>query len=1143
MRSYVCNSFNKSTKSQYRIINKSVKVALLSVSFLSTGAMLPALANEPVNIPLQFMWNADSSYISRLGIWASLNGGEAQRYMFDTGSDMLQTQINRPVDGVVPVGERKLYGYGDGTYGYVFQKVQYANMSYFDQSDTQNAVVTLGGGYEAGHIIDNVYTLDSVYAKGKRLTDTPVFSENGKDYYADLEFREKVEANLPADEGGLFSGTYGSGDFLMNGSGDSSLLGGRTTSGYIMAANSSHQQGVASTPGCAPCVILNLDASLRSQFTTLIPWGDIDLTGYHDPLPGSGANGSVQYKGVYTFEFTVPGQEEPIKWTGPVMLDTGVASTVLLENTALIQQLKDSGVVFDDNGQANIQNLIVTAEGGEAVNIGESSLNYMAGRTTQGLIIGLPFFLQRSVMYDLEGKQSGYSQYFVTAENFTTDPTQTNAIYLGPITQTTGNAGFLGVAGSISGAGALYLEPHTSVRLSGNNTYTGLTYISKDAVLSLAGPGRIEQSADVAAHGTFDISQRGNALAGWGVDDSENDASIRSLSGTGTVSLGNRTLYITNAFGNFTGEIHDLDSQDVSQGGSLTIAGGTQWLTGKNTYSGMTSVMSDATLILGSTGSIDSDAAISGALYNHGNVYGAVTATDGALIGGSGVFALVDVEAGAQIAPSPDNGAEHTGATLSVSGDFTQRSGSLYRMNILGDGTSDHIAVGGGATIEDNASLLIGKRGAGFVKLGTHYTVLTAANGITGAYASVDDTIEQDAPFLTYSLYNNPNSISIEIERSNVAFADVVSSQNAKSVARAADRLAQTNQVYGNIVGLNALQAQTAFNLLSGEVHAATGNALFEGATVLQDMAGERIRTAFGGARPAALPVMAYGPTGPVEAGSQAEKYAVWGRAFHNRGHMDGNGNSARLGNSATGFVAGIDTALSDWRIGALAGYSQTSFDVAERSSSGKSRNLNVGVYAGTQMGAVGLRAGAAYTWHDIETKRHVAFANLSETLAAGYHAGTFQAFGEIGYRFEMQRVALEPYVNLAYVHLRTDGFREAGGASALSVEAKNNNAGLATLGVRASTDFDLQGTKLSVNGGVAWRHVAGSFGSDTRMAFANGSGFAVEGVAIARNAALLEAGLDIEISRSAKFGLSYNGQLSERAQQHSGNARFSIRF
>lgn len=1122
---------------------KRFTYGLMSASILTVGAMLPALANEPINIPLQFIWNADYQNISRLGIWASMNGGEAQRYMFDTGSDMLQTQINRPIDGVIPKGEQKFYGYGDGTYGYIFQTVEYSDMHYFSPGDIQKPAASLGGGYQAGHIIDNVYTLDSVYAKGKRLTDAPVLIRDGKEYYADLEFREKVAANLPADEGGLFSGTYGSGDFLMKSSGDSSLLGGRTLSGYIIAANSSQIDGNATTPGCAPCVVLNLDASLRSQFTTLIPWGDIDLSDYQDPLPGSGANGSVQYKGVYTFEFVVPGQDTPIKWTGPVMMDTGVADSVLLENADLIQQLKDSGIVFDDGGNASIQNMTVTADGGETVALGQSTLSYMPGRTTQGLIIGLPFFLQRSVMYDLESKQSGYSQYFVTAENFTTDPAQTDAVYLGPVTSATGNNGFLGAAGIISGSGALYLEPHTAVRLSGNNTYTGATYISENAYLILAGPGRIEQSESVTNNGTFDISERGNAVAGWGVDDSENNTSIRSLSGTGTVFLGNRTLFLTDANGNFAGSIHDGNSQGVSQGGMLTVERGAQWLTGQNTYSGVTSVMPEATLLLGATGSLNGDVSVNGALFNHGTIHGGVTSYDGASIGGSGSFGWIDVGEGSYIIPSPDNGAENSGATLSVAGDLTQRSGSFYRMNILADGTSDHVSVGGTATIEDDASLLIGKRGSGFIKLGTHYTVLKAANGISGAYANVDDTIEQASPFLTYNLYNDPNSISIEIERSDVAFADIASSKNAKAVARAAEQIAQTNPVYGNIVGLNAQQAQTAFNLLSGEVHSAAGSALFEGANVLQDITGERIRSAFSEQKTASLPLMAYGPTGQVEAGNDVGKYAVWGRAFHSRGHFNGDGNSARLGNSATGFVAGIDTAISDWRVGALAGYGQKSFDIAERNSSGKSRNFNVGLYAGSQVGDVGLRAGTAYTWHDLETKRHVAFAGLSESLVANYSGGTFQAFGEIGYRLEMQRASFEPYANLAYVHLRTGGFTETGGSSALSAEAKNSSAGIATLGIRGNTDFDMQGTKLTVNGGLAWRHVAGNFDSESRMAFSNGSTFGVEGAVIARNAALLEAGMDIEISRSAKFGVFYNGQLSESAQQHSGNARFSVRF
>ncbi|MBX8828387.1 autotransporter outer membrane beta-barrel domain-containing protein, partial [Ochrobactrum sp. SFR4] len=77
-----------------------------------------------------------------------------------------------------------------------------------------------------------------------------------------------------------------------------------------------------------------------------------------------------------------------------------------------------------------------------------------------------------------------------------------------------------------------------------------------------------------------------------------------------------------------------------------------------------------------------------------------------------------------------------------------------------------------------------------------------------------------------------------------------------------------------------------------------------------------------------------------------------------------------------------------------------------------------------TAGGAIGLRAGLAYSWHNVEMSRSVAFADFSDKLSADYHAGTFQIFGEAGYKLNLDEHSLiEPYANLAYVHVRSDGF------------------------------------------------------------------------------------------------------------------------
>ena len=121
--------------------------------------------------------------------------------------------------------------------------------------------------------------------------------------------------------------------------------------------------------------------------------------------------------------------------------------------------------------------------------------------------------------------------------------------------------------------------------LSGDNLYTGATTIGSGETLALFGSGSIAASSGVVDDGTFDISG------------TTSGASIKTLSGTGDVTLGSNTLTLTAGAGTFSGAI------DGS--GGLTVDGsGTETLSGDNLYTGATTIGSGETLALFGSGSI-----------------------------------------------------------------------------------------------------------------------------------------------------------------------------------------------------------------------------------------------------------------------------------------------------------------------------------------------------------------------------------------------------------------------------------------------------------------------------------------------------------------------------------------------------------
>lgn len=1124
---------------------------------LMAGTSTNALADDPIMMPLVHLnQNPDTREYSRLGVWVGINGSAPRLYMFDTGSDQFNGQVD-PKANVRPVSEAQVYAYGDGTYGNLVQQVEADKLSYHPSKD-ESSVFDSSSKHYLGRTVDIIYTKNSSQLNddvklsnepvrdgtGKILTDS-----NGNPYFADLNARKKIEIGSPAESDGTF-GTFGAGDFIYKSSANSNAVGGVTTSGYVVAANANLDG--ATTPGCAPCNIINLNPNLRAQFASLIPWGtNNDGSGSERPnFPGSGAHASNQYEGnyEYTFKFTVNGVRKTVTINGPILLDTGTPNAVYLSQTEAIEKLKAAGLDIKENNDRDPNNGIIDGFSVQKRGDGESffefkniKLSRLSGEDKgSGLILGLPFFHNNSVIYDLENQATGYSPYFVSANNFTTDAAGVDAFQLNRVTAQTGSEGWLGLAGVVSGSGALTLDPKTNVRMTNTNTYTGATYIEDDALLFLAGMGSIEQSAKVVVNGTLNISQHGNGNPYWGISDAYNDTRIRSLSGTGAVKLGNRTLVLTAANGTFSGSIHDLDSQNNNIGGALSIVGGLQTLSGKNDFSGMTTVGPGAALLLASTGSISHDAITFGLLENDGRIDGVAEASKGGVVAGAGSFGAVNVTAGGVVEPGSALDPSRSVDTLTVTGDFAQQAGSLYNAG-LGK-SSDLIDVNGNAVIDSGSHIQLLRQGTPSIDV--RYTLLSAAGGVSGTYGGLTGALAADAPFVDFELVYDANNVYLDTSRTGTTFANVASTFNQRSVAAAAEALGAGNVIQDNILFLTTPEARSAFDQLSGEIHASIPGVLIEDSHFVRDAAGDRIRAAFDGVAASTVPIMAYGPDGPELVPATSENFAVWGRGFGAWGHLDADGNAARLERSTGGLLTGGDAAVGEsWRLGLITGYSHTSFHVDDRASSGSSENYHLGLYAGTQHGNLGFRSGFAYTWHRIETDRSVMFPGFADSLSADYNAGTFQAFGELGYRIDTASAAFEPYANLAYVKFDADGFSEEGGAAALSSSNLSSNTTFTTLGLRASTELTFGTVNATARGGLGWRHAFGDVRPETGVGFAGNSSFVIEGVPIARNSALLEAGLDLNLSGRATLGVAYQGQIASDAQEHGFNARLGVNF
>ncbi|CAI8787294.1 autotransporter outer membrane beta-barrel domain-containing protein [Pseudomonas soli] len=538
----------------------------------------------------------------------------------------------------------------------------------------------------------------------------------------------------------------------------------------------------------------------------------------------------------------------------------------------------------------------------------------------------------------------------------------------------------------------------------------------------------------------------------------------------------------------------DLWSNDISGHGGLTKQGiGTLVLSGNNTYAGPTLVNQ-------------------GRLAVNGSLQSTVTVNDGGVLGGNGRIGALVVNRGGVVAPGNSIG------TLRVSNDVTFQPGSTYAVEVDSTGSdrlvSDgQIAVGGANLALDlqNPGVSLQSQQATSL-VGRQFDILDAAGGVQGSFAQV----QSNALFLGGGLAYTGSGVRLAVQRNATSFASVGLTANQRSVAAAADRLGAGNPVYESLLlSADAASAQQAFDQLSGEIHPAVGNLLLNDSRQLRDAVGERTRLQ----------------------GVEGQDNGLWVKALGAWGKADGDSGHARYSSSIGGMLLGVDGQMSeDTRVGVFTGYSDSSLSMGDgRHSSASVDSYHLGAYAGKELEQLRLSVGASHSWHRTETKRELQYNEVSDRQKSKRDAQSTQVFGEAAWKVELPSVALEPFANLAYVHIASDSFREHGGAAALKGGQDNRDAWLSTLGMRAGKQLQLSsGQAVELAATLGWQHNLSSTGADQHLAFAGqGDTYKVQALSLDRDAAVVGARVGIALSREARVNLDYNGLLGSRDKSH----------
>lgn len=638
-----------------------------------------------------------------------------------------------------------------------------------------------------------------------------------------------------------------------------------------------------------------------------------------------------------------------------------------------------------------------------------------------------------------------------------------------------------GYAGALSGQGSIVKRGAGTLTLSGVYTFTGTTTIED---------GDVIVTSQLPAQTVVQVASGSNlALSG--------DQTVAGLNGGdgSSVNVQGGTLTVDGAGATTFGGA-------ITGNGGLSVEGGSLTLTGDSSYSGTTNVTgSGSTLQIGSGGSITSETNVGGGgtLVVNGAA-GDVNVAPGGTVGGAGqINGELNVGQGGAVAPGNSPG------TLVIAGNFVEAG--VYIAETQG-GVSDRIEVTGAATIANTATVQATPLDATAANpRRATYTILNAAGGVTGQFASVSSTNAAIAPFLSYS----NNSVFLTLVNTTLSLASIGQTPNQIAAGGAVSGLGLGATLFNAVSPLSDPAARSALDGLSGDFHAGLANISVEDARLVREAALARL-------------------DGRIDAGGQ-----FWAQALTNNLGVEGAERAASIRRSQDGLLIGYDRGDAVSRFGALLSYTSGEARAHARNASADAETISLGAYGAANAGVARLRYGGSIGWQDIETQRATAFAAINDRTRGETDGRLAQAFIEAGWRTDG---VIEPVAGLAWVGSDIAGFAEQGGATALNVGDGERNVGFATLGARVGGDGD---SAISPRLFIAYRRAFGDVDATTPMRFRSGGpAFNVEGAQIDEDAVTFDAALGWRML-GGRAALAYAGTYGERASDTAIKLDFAV--
>jgi autotransporter-associated beta strand protein len=528
----------------------------------------------------------------------------------------------------------------------------------------------------------------------------------------------------------------------------------------------------------------------------------------------------------------------------------------------------------------------------------------------------------------------------------------------------------------------------------------------------------------VIDNGVFDIS---GTTAG---------ASITTLSGSGGVSLGGQTLTLTAASGTFSGVLAD-GGLSGGVGGRLTIAAGTETLTGAGVFTGPTTISGGATLNLGAggtTGSLAGNIVDNGTLFiDHSNLL-----VFGQSISGSG--ALDQVGGGTTILDAIN---PFTGLT-------TISAGVLE----VGDAAHPGATLGGNVVVGANGTLMghgliagsVTNTAGGVVAPGGTIGTLTVGSYTQGATSTLAIEVSPSAASQLNSLgaasLNGKLALTFDPGVYGAHLYEILAGNPVSGTFSTVSTTGSPGELFGIFYSASQVDLATEPKISAqvyGGVSAATLDRATNFATLVEDRFGD-----------------AGCPDGSADKSAPAcDGFGAWAFAIGSWDNHGAEGSLFGFTNRGAGVVGGIDRSWENGSlVGGAFGYVQNDLDMSGATAKASSPSYYGSIYGRLVAGHAWLDGEAFYMRSDWSVDRAVPGIGVAtagpNTNSEGFLLQASVPIGDTG---------LRPYARFTYVaSSRGAVFEQGVGPLGFTIDSANQNSAVGEVGLLYEPTFTTAG-------------------------------------------------------------------------------------